>query len=262
MKVNHIEKKEVDKFFETEVVSQEPSAEVLNQLKEGIFNAVFYEGRTPHKLIDLLDSNIDKFDLIRKFVIEEVVKIAASNEGCGKDIMTILLDQFKDEVRKSISDGVVEAAAKNEVCGQQIMTMLLDQLKDEVCKSISKKVIKATAGNLRYGKQLTEQLLKTREDLVWENISEVAIYAAARNTESGASILKLLLDANKETMEKLICEVFEDAKGGHKWIADIVQRLKQRLTEIPYTIGYPAFSGGEPVMQRAPRGQPRYQAEV
>ena len=68
--------------------------------------------------------------MIRKGITEEVAMAAAENEGCGGQIITLLLDQLKDEVCRSISTRVVKAAAGNEAYGEQIMTILLDQLKD------------------------------------------------------------------------------------------------------------------------------------
>lgn len=123
-------------------------------------NAVRDGRRTAQKIADLLDKYKDNFSMIRKVVTEEVVKVAAENEGCGGQIMTILLDQLKDEVCKSISTEVVKAAAGNQAYGEQIMTILLDQLKDEVCKSISSAVVKAAAGNWRYGAQIMESCCK------------------------------------------------------------------------------------------------------
>ncbi|MCJ1347446.1 hypothetical protein MMC31_005671 [Peltigera leucophlebia] len=243
MRVCLVERSEIDKLLETELAPQEVLDDIPNQLHEAILNAVMDGRRTAQKIADLLDKYKDNFSMIRKVITEEVVKAAAQNEGCGGQIITILLDQLKDEVCKSISTEVVKAAAGNETYGEQIMTILLDQLKDEVCKSISQGVVKAAAGNWLYGAQIMEKLLKVCGDVVCENVSFAAICAAAQNGKSGAPILDSLLKANEEKVLKLILKVFEEADKSKDWLAEVRQGLKKRLEEIPYTIGYPVTSG-------------------
>lgn len=243
MRVCEVEQSEIDKLLETESAPQKVLEDIRKQLHEAILNAVSDGRRTAQKIADLLDKYKDNFSMIRKVITEEVAVAAAENEGCGGQIMTILLDQLKDEVSRSISTRVIKAAAGNQAYGEQIMTMLLDQLKDEVCKSISSGVVKAAAANWRYGAQIMEKLLKVCGDVVCEKISLEVICAAARNEHSGAPILDSLLKANEEKVLKLILEVFSKADRGEDWLAMDLQGLKKRLEEIPYTIGYPVTGG-------------------
>ena len=59
-------------------------------------NAVGDGRKTAQKTIDLLDKYNDNIGMIREAMTEEVLKVAAGNEGCGDRIMTILLNRLKD----------------------------------------------------------------------------------------------------------------------------------------------------------------------
>lgn len=137
MRVCQVERSKIDKLFETELASQEVLDDILNQVRKEILKAVNFGGKNAQKTTDLFDMYKDNFSMIRKIITEKVAEQAAGNKGCGGQIMTIFLDQLKDEVCKSISPKVVEAAAGNSAFGEQIMTILLDNLKNEVCKSVS-----------------------------------------------------------------------------------------------------------------------------
>ena len=236
MRVGQVERSEIDKLLETELAPQEvestaiirkplPSAvgtadsydldEILNELRDAILDAVRDDGRNGQKIADLLDKYKDNFSMIRKVTTKKVV----------------------------------EEAAKDEACGEQIMTILLDQLKDEVCNSISIEVVKAAAGNWQYGARIMEKLLNLCEDVVCENISVAAICVAAENERCGAPILDLLLKANEEKVMKLILEVFRMADKGEVWPAQVRPRLIKRLEKIRYTIGY-TVSGGQQLLPK------------
>jgi hypothetical protein len=201
--------------------------EIPKKLRDAILDAVRDDGKNGQKIADLLDKYKDNFSMIRKVITKKVVG----------------------------------DAAKNEACGEQIMTILLDQLKDEVCKSISTEVVKAAAGNWQYGAQIMEKLLNLCEDVVCENISVAVICAAAENERCGAPILALLLKANEEKVKKFILEVFRMADEGEGWPAQVRPGLIKRLEKIRYTIGYTVTSGRQ-VEQRPPVAERRHGVEV
>lgn len=209
MRVCEVERSEIDKLLETELVLQEASVDNPARLREAILNAVGDGRRAPQKLTDLLDIYEDSFGIIREVITEEVVEEAAQNEGCG----------------------------------ERVMTILLQQLKEEVCKSISTEVFKGAAGDKAYGAQIMEKLLKVCRDVVCEKLSFEVICTAAQNGESEALILYLLLTANKEKVRKLVGEVDSRAAKGGVWLKEILLKLEKRLYEIPNSIGYPITAG-------------------
>ena len=180
--------------------------------------------------------------MIRRVITQEVVEIAAGNEGWGDQFMTVLLDQLTDEVCKSISPKVVEAAAGNQAHGEQIMTILLNRLKYEVCRSISEEVVKVAAGNRRYGAQIMEKLLKFCGDVVCEDFSFAAACTAAENGKSGVPILDLLLQADEEKVSKLMLEVYSRAEEGgglaERDPPEAREEAEEDMQESNY-IGYP-----------------------
>jgi len=119
---------------------------------------------------------------------KEVVKAAAGNEGNGKEVMTLLLEQRGADV--VITEEVVKAAAGNEGNGKEVMTLLLEQRGADVV--ITEEVVKAAARNEGNGKEVMTLLLEQRgADVV---ITEEIMKAAARNGRSGKEIMMLLLE--------------------------------------------------------------------
>ena len=100
-------------------------------------NAVGDGRKTAQKINDLLDKYKDNFSMIGVVITEEVVEAAAGNEGCGDQIMTILLDPLKNEVCKSISEEVIKAAAGNWQYGASILGLLFQADEEKVSKLIS-----------------------------------------------------------------------------------------------------------------------------
>ena len=121
-------------------------------------------------------------------ITEEVVKAAARNEGNGKEVMTLLLEQRGADV--VITEEIMKAAARNGRSGKEIMMLLLEQRGADVV--ITEEVVKAAAGNGGNGKEVMMLLLKQRgADVV---ITEEIMKAAARNGRSGKEIMMLLLE--------------------------------------------------------------------
>ena len=119
---------------------------------------------------------------------KEVVKAAAGNEGNGKEVMTLLLEQRGADV--VITEEIMKAAARNGRSGKEIMMLLLEQRGADVV--ITEEVVKAAAGNGGNGKEVMMLLLKQRgADVV---ITEEIMKAAARNGRSGKEIMMLLLE--------------------------------------------------------------------
>jgi hypothetical protein len=248
MRVGQVERSEINKLLETELAPQEAEsiAIIRKPLPSAAGTADSYDlGEIPKKLCDAI------LDAVR-------------DDGKNGQKIADLLDKYKDNcsmIRKVITKKVVGDAARNEACGEQIMTILLDQLKDEVCKSISTEVVKVAAGNWQYGAQIMEKLLNLCEDVVCENISVAVICAAAENERCGAPILALLLKANEEKVKKFILEVFRMADEGEGWPAQVRPGLIKRLEKIRYTIGYTVTSGRQ-VEQRPPVAERRHGVEV
>ena len=121
-------------------------------------------------------------------ITEEVVKAAAGNEGNGKEVMTLLLEQRGADV--VITEEIMKAAARNGRSGKEIMMLLLEQRGADVV--ITEEVVKAAAGNEGNGKEVMTLLLEQRgADVV---ITEEIMKAAARNGRSGKEIMMLLLE--------------------------------------------------------------------
>ena len=53
-----------------------------------------------------------------------MVKAAVGNEGSGREVIMLLLNQRGDEIK--ITEEVVKAAVGNEWSGIEVMTLLLD----------------------------------------------------------------------------------------------------------------------------------------
>ena len=121
-------------------------------------------------------------------ITEEVVKAAAGNRWSGKEVMTLLLEQRGADV--VITEEIMKAAARNGRSGKEIMMLLLEQRGADVV--ITEEVVKAAAGNGGNGKEVMMLLLKQRgADVV---ITEEIMKAAARNGRSGKEIMMLLLE--------------------------------------------------------------------
>ena len=121
-------------------------------------------------------------------ITEEVVKAAAGNGGNGKEVMMLLLKQRGADV--VITEEIMKAAARNGRSGKEIMMLLLEQRGADVV--ITEEVVKAAAGNGGNGKEVMMLLLKQRgADVV---ITEEIMKAAARNGRSGKEIMMLLLE--------------------------------------------------------------------
>lgn len=117
-----------------------------------------------------------------------------------------------------MTEEVLKVAAGNQAHREQIITILLDQLKDEVRGSISEEVINAAAGNRQYGAQIMEKLLKVCGDVICQKLSFAGISTGAQNRQSGALILDLLLEADEEKVLKLVPEAHNQAVAriGHE----------------------------------------------
>jgi hypothetical protein len=63
-------------------------------------------------------------------ITEEVVKAAAGNYRCGKEVMALLLDRRGDQI--AITEEVVKAAAGNYGSGKEVMTLLRARRGDKI----------------------------------------------------------------------------------------------------------------------------------
>ncbi|KAL2801993.1 hypothetical protein BJX63DRAFT_441534 [Aspergillus granulosus] len=120
-------------------------------------------------------------------ITEEVVMAAARNQGDGKRIMKLLLDQQGDHIQ--ITEDVVTAAAGNKGDGQGIMALLLDRQGDQI--QVTKEVVMAAARNQGDGKRIMKLLLDQQGDHI--RITEDVVRAAAGNKGHGQGIMALLL---------------------------------------------------------------------
>jgi hypothetical protein len=122
-------------------------------------------------------------------VTGHLLKIAAQNPDCGKELLELFFDQYGDEVH--ITSGIVEAAAKNTRSGWDFLTLLFSKMSDET--KITQDVVKAAAGNLWTGKDLMENLIDQGV-----RIGVGVLEAAASNCRQGPEILHLLYEERKD----------------------------------------------------------------
>ncbi|KAK2667987.1 NWD NACHT-NTPase, N-terminal [Fusarium oxysporum f. sp. vasinfectum] len=192
-------------------------------------------------------------------VTYSVVKAAASNEGNGKEVMTLLLDRLGDQV--PVTESVVKAAVGNRRSGKDIMTLLLDRLGDQVLVvdgvvsliaeffdeevmrllldrfgdkiPFTESVFKAVAGNWRSGEEVMILLLDRFGDQV--PVTESVVEAAAGNTGHAKEIMALLLDRFGDQV--LVTESVVEA-AAENWISgkEIMTLLLDRLgDQVPLT---------------------------
>ena len=83
------------------------------------------------------------------------MEAAAGNNWSGKEVMTLLLDRWGDQI--TITEEVVEAAAGNEGNGKEVMTLLLDRRGDQI--TITEGVVEAAVGNEQSGESVLALLL-------------------------------------------------------------------------------------------------------
>jgi len=222
-------------------------------LSHELLIAVRDGAKTAQKILDFLAKNKDDFSRIKELITPGIVAGAAGNEGCGEQILKIIIKQFKDEVRKSIGIGVVRAAAENGRYGDQIIEILIRQFNSEIRKSISFQVVKAAAGNPKQGAQVLQRLLDLEQDTVIANTSDIAICNAATNYASGAQILQLFYKADEEKFNTLILKVFCEAMNPRSYQSEAAPHLKTKLEEIKYPYYSVLMSGGP--MQLSPSSQ-------
>ena len=204
----------------------------LIELPEAMLNAVTDYLNAKQKLIDLLHKYKDNFAMIREVITDEIVEKAAGHLFFGDQLITILLDQFKDEVYKTMPE-LIKGAVRNINCGDRIIDILLDRSKDEVCKTISSKVLEASAGNPGCGDRIMTTLLGELENEVCKNISSKVLEAAAGNPVCGDSIINRLLDRSKdEVCKNISSKVLEAAAGNWLHGQDIMQKLLDVCGEV------------------------------
>ena len=154
---------------------------------------------------------------------KEVVKAAAGNEGNGKEVMTLLLEQRGADV--VITEEVVKAAARNEGNGKEVMTLLLEQRGADVV--ITEEIMKAAARNGRSGKEIMMLLLEQRgADVV---ITEEVVKAAS--TSGQRSVLNVIqenLGIFISEDQWLTAQFYNAAKYGY---LDIIQQLLAKRVE-------------------------------
>ena len=60
------------------------------------------------------------------------MKVVASNDLNGKEVMALLLDRRGDQIQ--ITEDMVKAAASNEFDGKEVMALLLDRRDNQIPK--------------------------------------------------------------------------------------------------------------------------------
>ncbi|CAG8982681.1 hypothetical protein HYALB_00000960 [Hymenoscyphus albidus] len=171
-------------------------------------------------------------------ITEKVVKAAAENEECGKEVMMLLLEKRGADV--VITEEVVKAAAGNRLNGKKVMLLLLEKRGADVV--ITEEVVKAAAGNRLNGKEvmilllekrgadvvITEEVVKTIAGrfgkgvmmLLLEKrgadvvITEEVVKAAAGNWHNGKEVMMLLLE--KRGADVVITEEVVKAAAGNE----------------------------------------------
>ncbi|KAL7912268.1 hypothetical protein GGI35DRAFT_444828 [Trichoderma velutinum] len=126
-------------------------------------------------------SVISKLLCLGAEVNERVVTAAAKNQIDGKEIMTLLLNQYRDQI--TITEDIVKAAAGNY--SNEVIALLLDRHGDQVI--ITEDIVKAAA-NI-HTKEVIALLLNRYGDQI--TITEDIVKAAA---EGGKEVMALLLD--------------------------------------------------------------------
>lgn len=155
-------------------------------------------------------------------ITEALLEAAAENEGCGRQIMPVLLDYAKDKNGDVtiITEKVLKAAVESTESGDALVSLLLEQPNINV--HITEDVVIAAAENEYHGYQIMEQLLKYDIHIT---VSSAVLTAAAGNMEQGLDITKLLLqhmgDNTPITEDVIISAMRNDIDG-----LDILNLLK------------------------------------
>ncbi|KAJ5520473.1 Velvet factor [Penicillium fimorum] len=173
-------------------------------------------------------------------VNEEVLKGAAYNEKCGREIVSLLLEERGAEIK--ITEDIVEAAASNWRCGREIVSLLLDKRGAEI--KITEDIVKAAASNWRCGKEIVSLLLKERGAKI--KITEDIVKAAAGNPECGKEIVSLLLEERGAKI-KITEDIVKAAAKNKECGKEIVSLLLKELgAEIKITEGIVKAAAGNP----------------
>ncbi|KAL9043407.1 MAG: hypothetical protein Q9214_003406, partial [Letrouitia sp. 1 TL-2023] len=119
-------------------------------------------------------------------ISERLAVVAARNEGCGPELMKLLLSK-----RKILpSARVLQAGARNKRLGVKMTKLLLDQCDESF--QITEPVVKTAVQNLDLCLELLTLLLNRHKSTL--QISEPILIAAALNWHSGHEIFALLID--------------------------------------------------------------------
>ncbi|KAL2817700.1 hypothetical protein BDW59DRAFT_165856 [Aspergillus cavernicola] len=125
-------------------------------------------------------------------VTEAALQAAAESNNSGE--MALLLEAQGQAV--AIPEAILKSAAENEMCGREVMTLLLNYLKGQGRKVlITDAVLKAAAENLESGDALLALLLEYRDNSIW--MAEDIVIAAAENEDLGHQIMSLLLNHDR-----------------------------------------------------------------
>lgn len=158
------------------------------------------------------------------FVItERLLEAAAGNEGCGGQIMPILLEHAREEEPNAtvITEDVLKAAVENTESGDALVSLLLGQ--QNASAAITEDVVIAAVENEDHGHNIIEQLLKCDSHIP---VSPAVLAAGAGNMQQGLRITKLLLahcqDNTLITEDVIISAIHNDIDG-----LGVLNHLKQ-----------------------------------
>ncbi|ETS86383.1 hypothetical protein PFICI_00211 [Pestalotiopsis fici W106-1] len=213
-------------------------------------------------------------------ITEEIVRIAAANEGwLAENVLILLLDERGQEI--TITEDIVKAAAENQGDSTtEIMNLLFNERGEEI--TITEEIVKAAAANRAHSEKVFNLLLNRRgQEIVitgeilkaavsnegWSavevmkllldqrghefTVTEEVVKAVAGNQRSGEDMMKLLLDqcGHEFTVtEEIVKIVAGNGVSGGKVMKLLLDRRGHEFTvteEIVKIVAGNAVSGGE-----------------
>lgn len=135
-------------------------------------------------------------------ITEGVLQAAASSEYDSGAVMEILI---KRENRVEITEDVVIAAARNQEKGIEVMSVLLDECRDEI--QITEDVFRAALRNYTHSKRMMLLLLENNANEI--GVTEDMLIDSAINSYSGRAVMALLLEKseNKAKFTEAVLEI-------------------------------------------------------
>ncbi len=144
--------------------------DLLNTLRKTCVQVAARHGN--RKILEILLKTTDSISV-------DVMEAAAGNEENGQEVMTLLLEQYGEEV--GIPESVIIAAAGNEVSGQKVTALLRDHYQDR--DILTESVVRAAAGNQRNGNEVMALLInrcKDQNTITKKHLSHIAANSDAQ----------------------------------------------------------------------------------